>query len=70
MKALQPLFNFVSCSLFGIWNTNFALLIYFGAAPHVRDFLGLSVKTKTESIGHQEKCDNLIIEIQFTQIGK
>jgi len=35
----------------------FALLLYFGAASHFRDFLGLSVKTTTESIGHTRKCD-------------
>jgi len=32
-------------------------LIYFGAASHFRDFLGLTVKTTTESIGHTRKCD-------------
>jgi len=44
--------------------------MYFGAASHFRDFLGLSVKTTTESIGHTRNVTNLIIEIQFNQIGK
>jgi len=45
-------------------------LIYFCAALHFRDFLGLSVKTTTKSIGHTKNVTNLIIEKQSTQIGK
>jgi len=57
MNALQPLFNFESYSPLVYEILTLPLLIYFGAASHFRDFLGLSVKTTTESIGHTRKCD-------------
>jgi len=56
IKFVDERITCVIYSLFGIWNTNLALLLYFGAASHFRDFLGLSVNTKTEC-RIPRKCD-------------